>query len=124
MNYSKLKTILMFFAIFVLICLLPINISPAIAAQNQNDLPPTNIEFEHISVEDGLSSPIVYDIIQDNYGFIWIATANGLNKYDGYSITNYYPDPDDPKNPNTVSGNEILNIVLGSDGKIWIATDN
>ncbi len=43
----------------------------------------------HYTPEDGLTSNSVSDIIQDKYGFIWIATWNGLSRYDGYSFYNY-----------------------------------
>ena len=121
MKYRKTKILI--FLIFLMAIIIK-HQEIQVSAQVQNNLPPSTIEFEHISVEDGLSSPIVYDIIQDTYGFIWIATANGLNKYDGYEITTYYPDPDNPSNPNSVSGNQILDILLDSDGIIWIGTDN
>ena len=41
---------------------------------------------ETISVKDGLSSNGVRTIIQDMYGYIWIATNDGVNVYDGYKI--------------------------------------
>jgi ligand-binding sensor domain-containing protein/AraC-like DNA-binding protein len=43
----------------------------------------------HYTPADGLTSNSISDIIQDKYGYIWIATWNGLNRYDGYSFTNY-----------------------------------
>jgi len=52
-------------------------------------------KFERISVEQGLSSSIVHCILQDYQGYIWIATEDGLNKYDGYKFTTYRNDPDD-----------------------------
>ncbi|MCB0745772.1 MAG: hypothetical protein KDC67_17850, partial [Ignavibacteriae bacterium] len=45
--------------------------------------------FENISIPDGLSNTQVWDIIQDKYGFLWIATQDGLNRYDGYSFKIY-----------------------------------
>ena len=45
-----------------------------------------DIRFEHITITDGLSQVCVNDIIQDKEGFIWIATQDGLNKYDGYTF--------------------------------------
>ena len=47
------------------------------------------MSFEHLSIEDGLSSLYVTDILQDHQGFMWFASAFGLNKYDGYTITTY-----------------------------------
>ncbi|KGE13220.1 hybrid sensor histidine kinase/response regulator transcription factor [Sphingobacterium deserti] len=45
--------------------------------------------FLKISTEDGLSHSTVYDIAQDRIGNMWFATADGLNKYDGYRLTVY-----------------------------------
>ena len=39
--------------------------------------------FRTYSIEDGLSESVVYDIIQDSDGYIWMATGFGLNKFDG-----------------------------------------
>ena len=41
----------------------------------------------HFIPSERFSSGIINDICQDKYGFIWIATENGLNKYDGYRFT-------------------------------------
>lgn len=46
--------------------------------------------FEKITVKDGLSHNTVYDITQDNDGFIWFGTREGLNKFDGKTIQTYY----------------------------------
>ena len=46
----------------------------------------TDAKFERITRSDGLSHDNVYSIIQDKYGFIWFATQDGLNRYDGYGI--------------------------------------
>ncbi len=58
--------------------------------------PPKILRFDNITIKDGLSNPIVYDIVQDKKGFIWIATANGLNRYDGYNFCHYLPDKNVP----------------------------
>lgn len=43
----------------------------------------------HYSTEDGLSSNAIAQIVQDDYGYIWLATWNGLSRFDGYHFTNY-----------------------------------
>ncbi|WNH09398.1 two-component regulator propeller domain-containing protein [Thalassobellus suaedae] len=48
-----------------------------------------NFSVEHFLVEDGLPHNIITQIIQDKKGFIWLATFNGLSKYDGYTFQNY-----------------------------------
>ena len=42
--------------------------------------------FRHFSVEDGLSSNSVRALMQDKYGFLWIGTDEGLNRYDGTTV--------------------------------------
>ena len=42
------------------------------------------IVFEHLTVDDGLSTGQIRSMIQDSKGFLWIGTENGLNKFDGY----------------------------------------
>ena len=48
------------------------------------------IKFEHISLTEGLSQSSVSSIVQDSEGFMWFATLDGLNKYDGYEMKIYY----------------------------------
>ena len=43
----------------------------------------------HYSTDDGLASNAIAHIIQDDYGYIWIATWNGLSRFDGYKFYNY-----------------------------------
>ena len=47
------------------------------------------LRFEHIGIEQGLSNDNTTPILQDSKGYIWIGTADGLNKYDGYNFTKY-----------------------------------
>ena len=55
-----------------------------------------DIRFGRLSLEQGLSHGTVYSIVLDQTGFLWFGTPSGLNKYDGYNITVYQYDPDDP----------------------------
>ena len=43
----------------------------------------------HYSTEDGLPSDAIASLQQDNYGFVWIATWNGISRFDGYHFYNY-----------------------------------
>lgn len=49
--------------------------------------------LSHYSTSDGLCSNAISDIKQDDYGYIWIATWNGLSRFDGYSFYNYATGP-------------------------------
>jgi ligand-binding sensor domain-containing protein len=55
------------------------------------------IEFEHISIKEGLSQGSFNCILQDNKGFMWFGTQNGLNRYDGHEFKPYTLDTDNPK---------------------------
>jgi ligand-binding sensor domain-containing protein len=47
----------------------------------------TNLRFEHLSEQDGLSNNRILSIHQDREGFIWFGTWKGLNSFDGYTFT-------------------------------------
>ncbi len=79
-----------------------------------------DFNFEHISIEEGLSSSTVNSIIQDKKGFLWIATENGLNRYDGYTFEVYRNNPEDSL---SLSHNFIWSLAEDNNGFIWIATD-
>lgn len=65
--------------------------------------------FEHITTNNGLSHSIVTSILQDQMGFIWFATGDGIDRYDGYEFKVYKPDPNDPSNK--MVGNKINQII-------------
>ncbi|WP_010181494.1 hybrid sensor histidine kinase/response regulator transcription factor [Aquimarina agarilytica] len=75
-----------------------------------------NITFEHITSEQGLSQNDVNSICQDNNGFIWLATHDGLNKYDGYSFITYRSSAE---NEQSLPTNLINKLVVDNDGFIW-----
>jgi signal transduction histidine kinase/CheY-like chemotaxis protein/ligand-binding sensor domain-containing protein len=77
------------------------------------------LRFDHLSVEQGLSQANVTDIYQDNLGFIWVATEDGLNLYDGYTFTVFRNDEDDST---SLSNNNVRSIVEDARGDIWLAT--
>jgi signal transduction histidine kinase/ligand-binding sensor domain-containing protein/DNA-binding response OmpR family regulator len=78
-----------------------------------------NIKFEHLTVEDGLSSSRTNSILQDSKGFIWIATYDGLNKYDGYTFTTFRYDPADS---NSLSSNNVIYIYEDHNTNLWLTT--
>lgn len=53
------------------------------------------INIQHYTTEDGLSQNIVQSIVQDSEGYIWLATHNGLEMFDGYTFKNYKSYPTD-----------------------------
>ncbi|MET0462359.1 MAG: ATP-binding protein [Chitinophagaceae bacterium] len=77
--------------------------------------------YQTISTAQGLSQGMVFDLLQDREGFIWVGTKNGLNRYDGYSFKVFSTDPYDPK---SLSSNTILKLFEDSKGRIWIGTQD
>jgi len=80
-----------------------------------------DILFEHLTVKDGLSQGSVLCVFQDSYGFIWLGTQDGLNRFDGYEFKIYKHDPSDPK---SINDNFILSIAEDSNKTLWIGTLN
>ena len=78
-----------------------------------------NLNFGHISVEDGLSNSYVNCLIQDKTGFIWFGTDDGLNRFDGYEIKIYRNNPSDST---TLANNIIWSLFEDKDGCLWIGT--
>ncbi len=83
---------------------------------------PSPLIIKKISTYQGLSNSVINAIVQDNNGFMWFATEDGLNRYDGYKFTVFRHDTHDP---NTISDNFISDLYKqpGSN-QLWIATNN
>lgn len=80
---------------------------------------PTEIKFEHLSIEDGLSQNSISAIIQDSRGFMWFGTLDGLNRYDGYNFTIYKHSASDS---NSISASTISALFEDRFGYLWIGT--
>ena len=78
-------------------------------------------DYETISIAQGLSQGMVFATLQDRDGFIWVATKNGLNRYDGYGFKVF---TNDPYNSNSLSGNTVTALFEDSKGRIWAGTEN
>jgi ligand-binding sensor domain-containing protein len=78
----------------------------------------SDLNFEKYSVKDGLSSAVVNSICQDSYGFLWIGTENGLNRFDGYNFKVYKHDPSDST---SIPGDNINSVIEDHEGNIWVA---
>ncbi len=76
-------------------------------------------KFTRITTNEGLSQNHVSAILKDKYGFMWFATENGLDKYDGYQFISFRHDKNKPE---TISSNYILDIVEDDNGILWIGT--
>jgi PAS domain S-box-containing protein len=79
-----------------------------------------DIRFARISSSQGLSQVRVSDIVQDDQGFIWFGTWNGLNRYDGYNFKVF---KHDPERQESLSGVFIYSLFKDRAGTIWVGTD-
>lgn len=76
--------------------------------------------FEQIGIKSGLTSNYINAIIQDDKGFIWAGTNQGLNRYDGYQNKTF---TFNSESESSLSNNWVTTLIQGSDGNIWIGTE-
>lgn len=82
---------------------------------------PEKIQFKHLTTEDGLSNNLLTSVVKDSKGFVWIATLDGLNRYDGKKIKTYRHSEDDP---NSLGSNEVFSLCVDPYGTLWIGADS
>lgn len=90
--------------------------SVAVSSRQDND-----IVFHRLTTEQGLSQSNVYAITQDRIGFMWIATADGLSRYDGSTFKIYHRIPGD----NTTLSDNFITCLLedrSAAGTLWVGT--
>ena len=107
---DKSKNLVQQFKYHFLTCLLSLIIG-SVAGQQ--------VRFEHVTTDDGLSQNSVISMTQDSLGFLWFATQDGLNKYDGSNFIKYevfFRDITD--NPI----NQLGKITVDSKGRLWMTT--
>ena len=80
---------------------------------------PRSLRFERLSIEQGLSQQSVLTILQDRRGFMWFGTQAGLNRFDGYRVTVYRNDPNDP---GSIPDNYVLASYEDEGGRLWFGT--
>ncbi|TDR40017.1 two component regulator with propeller domain [Tahibacter aquaticus] len=102
-------------ALRALLALLLAAALPAVAARLQADA----VRFQNYDVEQGLSHGRVRAIAQDGSGYIWIATRDGLNRFDGRRFRIYRHDPADP---HSLPDNVVMALATQADGTLWIGT--
>lgn len=71
-----------------------------------------NIQTISYTIKDGLSSNSIYRTVIDHRGLLWIATENGLSRFDGKKFKTY-------TTSNGLTDNEIINLLIDSSGMVW-----
>ncbi|TRX20462.1 response regulator [Flavobacterium franklandianum] len=79
------------------------------------------VKFNRKTSRDGLSQSFIKNIIKDHNGFIWIGTADGLNKYDGYTFKIYRSHS---KTKGSLSSSNIMTTYVDKSGVLYVGTDD
>jgi len=74
-----------------------------------------NIEL--YTIKNGLSQSTINRVAQDSLGFIWVATQDGLNRFDGYSFRVFRHDPEDTT---SIADNYLTDLKTDGQGKLWM----
>ncbi len=75
------------------------------------------MKFRRLDTTNGLSSSQVNCIFRDSKGYVWVGTAYGLNRYDGYRVKTFYSNKRDTT---TMRDNYTEQIMEAFDGKLWL----
>jgi ligand-binding sensor domain-containing protein len=102
----------------IILILLLFCISSIMLGQNEGRIH-DQCRFRSLSIDQGLSNGRVISIEQDDFGIIWFGTVNGLNRYDGYDLINYFHIENDST---SLPDNRIEEIFCDSRGDLWIGT--
>ena len=98
----------------VLVSLLLILVSNVYSAEDK-----LQISFEGFPYMSQLPSTSVQRLYQDNEGYMWFGTLDGLCRYDGYQVKSFRSDMN---NPNLLTNNDILCLVEDDENHLWIGT--
>ena len=112
LHLIKLTALLRTFFIFCFIVLL----RPSIFAQQAREY-----SFKHFSVASGLAANTVSSVAQDEDGYIWIATTNGLQRYDGNGFISFKSRENDPT---SIPSNHISVLYKDKKNTLWLIGDN
>jgi len=77
---------------------------------------PQSVVFKRLNIEEGLSQSTVFAMLQDHEGFMWFATQDGLNRYDGYGFTVFR---NNPHESSSLRNNWLLDLYQGASGRLW-----
>lgn len=101
----------------------PYTLGHGVSEENQvnpsQKIPPEAVTFTNLTVENGLSQSTIGCIFQDNRGFLWFCTYEGVDRFDGYKFINFNHDP---QNFNSLRDNIVYSITEDKSGNLWIGT--
>ncbi|MBL8242740.1 MAG: PAS domain-containing protein [Rhodanobacteraceae bacterium] len=78
-----------------------------------------SVRFRNFGIASGLSQVTARALLQDEQGFVWIGTQDGLNRFDGFSFRTYHRDRQDP---HALGDSHITALARGEHGALWVGT--
>ncbi len=90
----------------------------SVAQAAVSPLPPGFLSI--YGTDKGLSQSTVYDVAKDARGFIWVATGEGLNRFDGHRFVHYHKSV---TTPGQLSESIIRSLMPAKDSGIWVGTN-
>jgi ligand-binding sensor domain-containing protein len=78
----------------------------------------TSYNFRHLTSANGLSNSTIRAIARDKYGFVWIATVNGLNRFDGHAVKTYLKSD----KPGGIPSLAVTSLYADEEGTLWVGT--
>ena len=76
----------------------------------------SDVKFRRLDTQNGLSNSQVLCALRDSKGFVWIGTAYGVNRYDGYRVKAFYSNKRDTT---SMRDNYTDQVMEAFDGKLW-----
>lgn len=107
--------------LYPFICLLMLNMGNIFSQRSTSSIF-QNIIFENYSMEDGLPANYIYRVVQDKRGYVWVATLNGLSRFNGKQWTSFQQQSE--KKNHSLPSNWVTDIDADEVGNIWINTVN
>lgn len=77
--------------------------------------------FRNYGTADGLPSPSTMDLAQDRAGYLWVATRDGLGRFDGKEFAVFRHAPG---NPESLPCNDVQTVLAARDGRIWVGCES
>ena len=93
------------------------SLSPAISASPFSQ----ELKFDRFLIENGLSQSTIIDIAEDEQGFIWLATEEGLNRFDGNEFKHYKKNK---VNERSLSDNLVRTLLVDNKNTLWVGTSH
>ena len=90
-----------------------------VLSPRSSPLDTSTFRFRRLGTEQGLAQNTVLDVLQDKRGFLWIATGDGLCRWNGYNVKTWRHDP---KDSTSLSNFHTTDLLQDTHGDIWVST--